>query len=385
MRILITTEFYLPLQCGITTAILNEKKVLEEKGHEVRILTIYDKKKSTYKDGVYYFRSNFPQLYQDSYATIVINDPLFEDIYEWHPDIVHSQCEFFTMFIAKKIVRKLNIPLVHTCHTDFDAYGIHFTKSDRLWDWATSTFIPRFLKGVDYIICPTNKNYDLLKRYGTKNPMIIIPCGLDLNYLSGIMSAEERTVLRKRYGINDSDVVLLSVCRLSKEKNVKESIEHFHSLLRVRGNIKLLIVGDGEERENLEAQVKALDLENKVSFTGNIAMNEIWKYYKAGDIFISSSTSEIQGLTYIEALASSLPIVCRRDHSLDMSLIYGVNGYDFSDDSEFIERIIPLIDDPELRKRMGKNAKESVEKYSLENFAENLLRIFNKVLSEKTI
>ena len=146
-----------------------------------------------------------------------------------------------------------------------------------------------------------------------------------------------------------------------------------------------MIVGDGEERENLEAQVKALDLENKVSFTGNIAMNEIWKYYKAGDIFISSSTSEIQGLTYIEALASSLPIVCRRDHSLDMSLIYGVNGYDFSDDSEFIERIIPLIDDPELRKRMGKNAKESVEKYSLENFAENLLRIFNKVLSEKTI
>ena len=179
MRILITTEFYLPLQCGITTAILNEKKVLEEKGHEVRILTIYDKKKSTYKDGVYYFRSNFPQLYQDSYATIVINDPLFEDIYEWHPDIVHSQCEFFTMFIAKKIVRKLNIPLVHTCHTDFDAYGIHFTKSDRLWDWATSTFIPRFLKGVDYIICPTNKNYDLLKRYGTKNPMIIIPKGND--------------------------------------------------------------------------------------------------------------------------------------------------------------------------------------------------------------
>ena len=68
-------------------------------------------------------------MYQDSYATLILSDPLLDDIYTWKPDIVHSQCEFFTMVLAKKISRKLHIPLVHTCHTDFEAYGVHFVKS----------------------------------------------------------------------------------------------------------------------------------------------------------------------------------------------------------------------------------------------------------------
>ena len=97
MRILITTEFSLSFQCGVTAAVINEKKCLEALGHEIRILTIYEGKKSVYKDGVYYMRSNFPQLYKDSYATLIISDPIFSHIYEWKPDIVHSQCEFFTM------------------------------------------------------------------------------------------------------------------------------------------------------------------------------------------------------------------------------------------------------------------------------------------------
>lgn len=383
MKILITTEFYLPFQCGVTTAVLNEKRCLEALGHEVRVLTIHKEKTSKYEDGVYYIRSNFPQLYKDSYAALIVSDPLFEDIYEWHPDIVHSQCEFFTMICAKKVVRKLHIPLVHTCHTDFEAYGIHFTKNDKLWVWAASTFVPKILKRVDYIICPTKKNYDILERYETKNPMIIIPCGLDLSHLNRKLALSERNRLRLQYGIKEDDIVLVSVCRLSEEKNVKESIEHFNSLLKVRPNIKFLIVGDGDEKDNLEKQVNELQLEGQVIFTGNVSMNDVWMYYKLGDIFISSSMSEIQGLTYIEALACALPIVCRRDPALDMSLINGVNGFDFGNDEEFQQVIIPLIDDSSLRLKMGQAAEKSVDKFSLEKFADNLLRIFNMVIKEK--
>lgn len=383
MKILITTEFYLPFQCGVTTAVLNERKCLEEQGHEVRILTIHDGKTSTYEGGVYYFRSNLPQFYKDSYATLAFSDPLLDQIYEWAPDIVHSQCEFFTMVYAKKIARRLHIPLVHTCHTDFDAYGIHFTKSDRLWSWATSTFIPRILKKVDYIICPTQKNYDLLMRYGTRNPMEVIPCGLDLRHLDGVLEAYERAALRRSYGFGVDDVVLVSVCRLSEEKNVGESIEHFHSLLKVRPAVKLLIVGDGTDRQRLETMVSDFGIQDRVKFTGNVPMDDVWKYFKVGNVYISSSMSEIQGLTYIEALACSLPIVCRRDPALDMSLIRGVNGYDFTSDEEFQEAVIPLIDDPLLRQKMGTAALESVDKFSLVRFADNLMRVFLSVIEKR--
>ena len=107
MKILITTEFYLPFRCGVTLAVLNEKRALESNGHEVRILTITSEKTSYYHNSVYYIRSNFPQLYKDSYATLAFNDPLVKEILEWKPDIIHSQCEFFTMVFAKRISKKL--------------------------------------------------------------------------------------------------------------------------------------------------------------------------------------------------------------------------------------------------------------------------------------
>ena len=165
MKILITTEFSLSFQCGVTTAVINERKCLEALGHEVRILTIYKDKVSKYEDGVYYIRSNFPQLYKDSYAALILSDPIFEEIYEWNPDIVHSQCEFFTMACAKS------------------------------------------------------------RRYGAKNPMQVIPCGLDLEHMRKLLPREERTAIRAELGFKENDIVLVSVCRLSKEKNVKESID----------------------------------------------------------------------------------------------------------------------------------------------------------------
>ena len=379
MRILITTEFYLPLRCGVTLAVINEKKALEAKGHEVRILTISSEKESFFKDDVYYIKSNFPQLYKDSYASIAIHDHLLKDILEWKPDIVHSQCEFFTMIFAKRIAKKLEIPLVHTCHTDFDAYGIHFTKNEHLWEWATNTFIPKLLKDVDYIICPTSKIYNLLKRYGTENEMSIIPVGLDIDMLGQKCPENERKALRASFGFTDSDIVFVSICRLSEEKNVEESITHFVSMHKNRNNTRMLIVGDGTERQKLEDMVNALDMNDYIKFAGNIPMEIIWKYYDAGDIFISSSTSEIQGLTYIEALASGHPIVCRKDESLAESLIEGFNGFAFSSDKEFLEKALPLVDKKDYRLQIASNAKKSVEKYSLSHFADSLLDIFDKV------
>ena len=382
LRILITTEFYLPLICGVTTAVLNQKKALEEKGHEVRILTINDENRSYFKDNVYYVRSNLAKLYKDSNATTAFNDSILKDVYAWNPDVVHAQCEFFTMIFAKKIAKHCQTPLILTSHTDFDSYGVHFMKNQKLWCWITRTFIPKLIKKADFIICPTNKNFDILKGYGVKNDMKIIPVGLDLEHLKQQLTEEERKTMRSSYGFTDDNIVVVSVCRLSEEKNVTESIDHFKSLYAKRPDCRMLIVGDGTTKTALEEKVEKLNLTDAIKFTGSIEMNDVWKFYKLGDIFISSSLSEIQGLTYIEALSTSLPIICRKDDALKMSLIYGVNGYDFITDEEFMERILPLVDDKEERLKMGRQALESVEKYSIPHFGESLLEVYDKILKK---
>ena len=206
---------------------------------------------------------------------------------------------------------------------------------------------------------------------------------MDLARLQSKLDPNERVALRKEFGFSPDDVVFVSVCRLSKEKNVSESIDHFVSLNSDRPGLKLLIVGDGAERQNLEQKADASGFSDSIRFAGNVPMDIVWKYFKVGDIFISSSVSEIQGLTYIEALACGIPIVCRKDQALDISLIPGVNGFDFTDDESFKKAALPLIDNPDMRSAFGKAAADSVEKFSLETFASNLLRVFNTVLEKR--
>lgn len=382
MKVLITTEFYLPLRCGVTTAVINLRKALEDRGHEVRILTITGEKTSRYEDNTYYIKSTLPQFYKDSYSSLALSDPYMKEIYEWNPDIVHSQCEFFTMTFAKRIARRCNTPLIHTCHTDFDSYGIHFIKDQNLWKKLTKTFVPKFMKAADAIICPTEKLRKILENYNTSNPLTIIPTGIDLKYLNNTLSAEERHKLRSRYHIKDDDIVIVSVCRLSPEKNVLESIQYFISIKNRYPNLKMLIVGGGTEESALRSIVIENNAEDRIKFTSEVPMEEVWKYYKCGDVFISSSISETQGLTYIEALACGLPIVCRRDNALNISLIEGYNGFEFSDKKEFEVKIEPLITNRSYREEIGKNAIVSVDKFSLEHFGEKIDSLYNIALKE---
>ena len=102
LRVLITTEFYLPFQCGVTTAVLNEIKALEVLGDEVRVLTIGNNKHSFWDEEkkCWYIRSNFPSLYKDSYASLALQDKILEEVYQWKPDVIHSQNEFFSFLFA---------------------------------------------------------------------------------------------------------------------------------------------------------------------------------------------------------------------------------------------------------------------------------------------
>ena len=140
---------------------------------------------------------------------------------------------------------------------------------------------------------------------------------------------------------------------------------------------------DGVEKERLNDFVISENLSNHVIFTGFIPFNEIWKYYSLGDIFITSSLSENQGLMYNEALAAGLPLLARKDEPLEECLIEGVNGYSFTNDKEFLQKALILIDDKDKRLDMGRNAANSVEKYSLDIFAAKLVNLYEEEIEKK--
>lgn len=385
MKVLITTEFFMPFICGVTTAVLNQKQVLEESGWEVRILTIGKENRSYYDDseGVYYIRSNFPQLYKDSYATVAFHDPLLKDIYAWNPDVVHAQNEFFTFIFAKKVAKKCKTPLILTCHTDYPAYGVHFMKNQKRWNKLARKYVPRIIRDANALLCSSDKICEILTSYNVSNLILNIKLGLNLHGFHKHLGEDEKLRLRKECGIVGSGIVFLSVCRLSEEKQVDQCLYAFKEIHRRYPEASFLIVGDGTEMERLNTIASSLKLNGSVHFVGSVPYEDVWKYYQLGDLFISASESETQGLTYLEAIASGVPVIIKKNLVNNNFLKPGINGLDYDSQEDMVLKCIDLLSHPEIISKMKSLSPDSVYSFSLYGFKKNLNDLYGIALTEK--
>ncbi|WP_292919579.1 glycosyltransferase, partial [Oscillibacter sp. CAG:155] len=166
-----------------------------------------------------------------------------------------------------------------------------------------------------------------------------------------------------------------SVGRLAAEKNLDE-------LLRFRAAmgdqaVTLLLVGDGPYRSQLEREAAELGLRApQVVFAGMVPPQQVAEWYQLGDLFVSASSSETQGLTYVEALAAGVPALCRADPCLDGVIRDGENGWQFRDFSDFMKKLDAFRTHPEQRQTLSKQAALSAKDYSAEEFARRVEAIY---------
>ncbi|OON98441.1 MAG: hypothetical protein ATN35_05035 [Epulopiscium sp. Nele67-Bin004] len=377
MKILIVTDTYKPTINGVVTSILNLQSGLHKLGHEVKILTLSSTNKSYEEDNVYYIGAcDMSIFYPDIKMKIRSGKNELMDILEWQPDIIHTQSELNTFILAKKISKKLSIPIIHTYHTMYEDYTHYFSPNKTMGKKAVTTLTNYVGNSVSAMIAPTNKIYDVLDEYEVQCPVEVIPSGICLEKFGVDISQNCINSLKKSLNIPKDNFVLISVSRLGKEKNIDELLCYM-KLLKDR-KISLVIVGDGPYKEELENLAKHYEL-NNIHFVGMVSPQEIPLYYKIADLFVSASTSETQGLTYIEALASGTPILCRRDECLNGVLVEGQNGCSFGTEIEFLCKLDMFINLRD-KKRISIEAKKTVEKYSTTNFVDNIIKIYQKYI-----
>lgn len=381
MKVLITTDWYLPAVNGVVTSVVNLQKQLLMRGVDVRILTLSD-------DGAYHREGNviylpsvdMSRIYPGARARLRPDSRTIEELIQWRPDIIHSQCEFSTFLAARKIARACGCPQVHTYHTLYEDF-VHYVSPGTLFGKRGARVLTtNVCRRVQRVIVPSEKIRALLCRYHVRTPVTCIPTGLEVDRFSADIKAGERDKLRARYGISREEVVLLYIGRLAMEKNPDELLYLF-SHWADPGN-KLVFVGDGPYRQELESLVRELKLEDRVIFTGMVSPQDIAGYYRMGDIFVSASRSETQGLTYFEAMACGLPLLCLADPCLDHVLISGENGFTYNNEREYAERLRLLTASAALRKTMGRRGRETVlSDYSAETFAGSVMDVYQQVLS----
>ena len=346
LKILITTDLYTTNTNGVVTSVQNLFDELTQKGHDVRILTISSTIHS-HKEGHVYYIQSIPlgAVYPNLRMPTSYRNKLIQEIIDWKPDIVHSQCEFFSFQFASRIARITGAPLVHTYHTLYEQYlTSYFVPSKRLGEFLAKVLSRQRLRKVTTLVAPTQKVEDALQ------------------------------------GIEDDDQVLINLGRLGGEKNLDELLNLFAEARQENKNLKCLIVGDGPAREELERRAQKLGIGDYVIFTGMVPPSEVQNYYQLGDVFVSASTSETQGLTYIEAAANGLPLLCRQDECLNDVLQEGKNGYEYTSAEEFLDAIDHVMHDPQWRDEASKRSEEIAATFDKKSFGDAIENVYESVL-----
>ncbi len=319
MRIGLFTDTYFPQVSGVATSIRTLKTELEKLGHTVFIFTTTDKDVNRYEDwqiiripSVPFFAFKDRRIAYRGFSTAL------EIARQYQLDIIHTQTEFSLGLLGVWIAKELRIPVVHTYHTQYEDYVRYIAKGMVIRPSMVKYIVRGFMSDLDGVICPSEIVYDLLMKYKVKVEKRVIPTGIELaKFERPEITSENIADLRDKLGIAKDETMLLSLSRVSYEKNIQAILAALPAVLEENPDVKLVVAGDGPYLSDLKAQAKRLNITDAVIFTGMIAPSETALYYKAADFFISASTSETQGLTYLESLASGTPIIAHGNPYLD--------------------------------------------------------------------
>ena len=376
MRVLITTDAYHTMINGVAVSVNMLYEGLKEAGHDVRILTLSQTKNSYRKGEVYEVGSREFRIYPDVRVACSMSEEILQHICDWSPEVRHSQSEFSTFVFAKKIARKLGIPIVHTYHTLYESYTHYFCPSKNVGRWIVSIASRWICNQAQVVIAPTRKIEEILSGYGVNTEIQIVPTGLQLEKFRTMQSVQSE--MRKKLGIPQEAKVLVFLGRVACEKKIDFLIRQM-----IDKEMYLVIVGDGPQKKQLEALTERLGVGEKVFFTGPVQPAEVPRYYQVGDVFVSASESETQGLTYVEAMASGLPLLCKKDKCLEQVLFEGENGYFFEDERSFAEKLERLFSEEGEISSLQEKARKTANRFSKETFAKKAAEVYKIAMKEK--
>ena len=345
MRVGLFTDTYFPQVSGVATSIRTLKTELEKQGHTVFIFTTTDKDVNRYEDWQIIRIPSVPFFaFKDRRVAYRGFSKALEIARQYQLDIIHTQTEFSLGLLGVWIAKELKIPVLHTYHTQYEDYVRYIANGMLIRPSMVKYIVRGFLNDMDGVICPSEIVYDLLTRYKVTTEKRVIPTGIDLaKFERPEITKDHIKDLRKKLAINDSETMLLSLSRVSYEKNIQAVIAALPDVLKENATVKLVVAGDGPYLSDLKEQAESLGIIDSIIFTGMIPPNETALYYKAADFFISASTSETQGLTYLESIASGTPIIAHGNPYLDNVVTDKMFGTLYYEDNDLSGAILEAV------------------------------------------
>ena len=390
MRIGLFSDTFPPEINGVANSTSILRNELVKHGHEVYVVTTFSGSgHAKWDDDGKILRlagKELPFLY-GYVATSPFHVFAMEEVRKLNLDVIHAQTEFVVGIFARLCAKQLHIPVVSTYHTTYEDYThyVNFINSktvDEVAKMGVAKVSKLYGDSSMEVIAPSQKTKNMLEGYHIRKNIDVIPTGLELDlFAPEHMNVAKRHAIRDEFGISDKERLFVYVGRLAKEKSMDIVIRGFKQAYDEGTRIKLLIVGGGPDEDNCRAMVKKIGAENYIFVAGPRPANDVPDIYRAADAFVSASLSETQGMTFIEALASGLPIFVRKDEVLEGLCIEGETGSYFANENELAAKLKTIKEmDQKRLDVMHKNALEVVKPYSSEVFYEKVIKVYERVI-----
>ena len=350
------------------------------RGHEISIFTTsIDSNASTeqYENiNIYRHSTNF------RIKNRCMSLSMFLNATKYKVDIIHAHLtNSVNEFIIPRYTKRKNTPLIVTYHGDPEKNmgGIIYKTGVCFY---AKYILEKVLSRADVIISPSGYYIDESRFLGKyRDKTVVIPNGINIDDFDILYPKEE---CRKKLGLPFDENIILFVGTLSLYKGPDVLLKAMPKVIKNIPNAKLVFVGSGPMRKGLEIRLRKLGVERHVKFAGFVEEGLKPLYYKAADVFCLPSTmnTESFGIVNLEAMACGVPIVASKIGGVPDVVKDGENGLlvPSSDSEALADAIVYLLENQDVREKMGKNGRRKVEDYSWERIAEETEKIYEGLI-----
>lgn len=378
MKIGIFTDTYKPDINGVAISIDIMEQALNKKGDEIFVVAPNKSLEYVPEPNKHVWRLPSVSFYGDKRYRIVTSFLIKKDLEALPLDIVHTHTPFSVGLMGLRLSRAKKIPAVHTYHTRYQEYGHYLGSFSQLIKKPAMWSIVYFINRHQAVIAPSEGIKKELINFGVKRPIVVIPTGVDPGHLEKLSKNKDPGEILKRYNVPPDAELIVFTSRIAKEKNIEFLFEAMKRVFQARPNATLLVIGDGNERNNLESEVVKMGLDKKIIFTGFLAHEDIFPIYRLAKAFIFASHTETQGVAVLEALALGVPVIALSATGID-DLLYGdIGGYLIKEEDiqDFSGKIINILENKELRARKSMEAIQRSAEFLVDKTAQAIQNLY---------
>ncbi len=338
-------ETYLPIMEDISTIVKNYTYWLNKKhGNSIVVTPNFPDYSDQEAYNVIRYRS-IPVSINPPYRMGLpkLDKQLHDKLKEQHFDLIHAHSPFSSGKIALKLAKERNIPIIATCHTDYQKLLTKFLKFKVLVKSYMKKIIA-FYNQVDYLYTFDQSLVDILRFHGFTGRTGLLDYGTDFTYEEENIN-KDRDYINRLHNIKEDTNVLLYVGRLNKEYNIPMLIESFVNLRQFRQQFKVFFIGDGNYRNDMHKLIEEKNLSKFVTLIREVDDREqLKKYYERANLLLYPVPYITTGLVVREAASLECPSLVIKN--IFKMIKDNYNGYTSENNSLlYAQRIISALND----------------------------------------